>query len=66
MLKGVSSLTQTPHHHYTNTTPPRHKRFSAFTISLHRFEKLSSVIALIDILCFHDSMKNISFPPFYT
>ncbi len=47
MLKGVSSLTQTPHHHYTNTTPPRHKHFSAFTISLHRFEKLSSVIAMI-------------------
>ena len=64
MLKGVSNLTQTPHHHYTNTTPPRHKHFSAFTISLHRFVRLSSVIALIDILCFLDSMKNISFPPF--
>ena len=66
MLKGVSNLTQTPHHHYTNTTPSRHKHFSAFTISLHRFVRLSSVIALIDILCFLDSMKNISFPPFYT
>ena len=66
MLKGVSSLTQTPHHHYTNTTPPRHKHFSAFTISLHRFEKLSSMIAMMNILCFLDSMKSISFPPFYT
>ncbi len=65
MLKGVSSLTQTLHHHNTNTTPPRHKHFSAFTISLHRFVRLSSVIALIDILCFLDSMKSLFFPSFF-
>ncbi len=47
MLKGVSNLTQTLHHHDTNTTPSQHKHFSAFTIFLHRFEKLSSVIAMI-------------------
>ncbi len=61
MLKGVSNLTQTLHHHDTNTTLSRNKHFCAFTISLHRFEKRSSMVAMIDILCFLDSMKSLFF-----
>ncbi len=61
MLKGVSSLTQTQHHHDTNTTPSQHKHFSAFTISLHRFERLSSMVAMMNMLCFLDSMKSLFF-----
>ena len=36
-FRGKSSLTWTLLQHDANTTPPRHKHFSTFTILLHRF-----------------------------